>query len=117
MDNNIKLIMTEEAADFDNETLEMFQNFNISAAFCTKDGEELLNRILREEPDVVLMESFMTRLDAIGVMRAVKRQNGKQPLFIVFSSFPLMSLLYHFDRKSQHLFIKKELKNYYRNIM
>ncbi len=87
MDNNIKLIMTEDAADFDNKTLEMFQNFNISAAFCSKDGEELLSRIKREEPDVVLMESFMTRLDAIGVMRASKRQGGKQPLFIVFSSF------------------------------
>lgn len=29
----------------------------------------------------------MTRLDAIGVMRSIKRQKVKQPLFIVFSSF------------------------------
>ena len=33
------------------------------------------------------MDSFMTRLDAIGVMRSIKRQNIKSPLFIVFSSF------------------------------
>ena len=87
MDNSIKMIITEDAAEFDKTALEIFQKFNISAAFCTKDGEELCTRIKHEEPDVVLMESFMTRLDAIGVMRSIKRLNCKQPLFIVFSSF------------------------------
>lgn len=87
MDNSIKMIITEDAAEFDNENLEMFKSYNISIAFCSKDGEELCSRIKQEEPDVVLMESFMTRLDAIGVMRSIKRQNVKQPLFIVFSSF------------------------------
>ena len=87
MDNTIKMMMTENAADYDRQTLDIFQKFDISVAFCSKDGEELCNRIVREEPDVVLMESFMTRLDAIGVMRSIKRQKVKQPLFIVFSSF------------------------------
>lgn len=87
MDNSIKLMITEDAAEFDRENLEKFQNFNISIAFCSKDGEELCSRIYQEQPDVVLMESFMTRLDAIGVMRSIKRQNCKQPLFMVFSSF------------------------------
>ena len=87
MDNSIKMIITEDAAEFDNENLEMFKKYNISIAFCSKDGEELCGRIKQEEPDVVLMESFMTRLDAIGVMRSIKRQKVKQPLFIVFSSF------------------------------
>ena len=87
MDSNIKMMMTENAADFDRQTLEIFQKFNISVAFCSKDGNELCNRILQEQPDVVFMESFMTRLDAIGVMRSIQRQNCKQPMFIVFSSF------------------------------
>lgn len=87
MDNSIKLIITEDAADFDAQKLKIFQDFNISAAFCAKDGEELSSRIRQEEPDVVFMDSFMTRLDAIGVMRNIKRQSLKQPLFIVFSSF------------------------------
>ncbi len=87
MDNSIKMMITEDAAEFDRESLEMFQKFNILPAFCSKDGEELCARIAQEQPDVVLMESFMTRLDAIGVMRSIKRQNISQPLFIVFSSF------------------------------
>ncbi len=50
------------------------ENYNITPAFCSKDGEELLNRIKAEQPDVVLMDSFMTRLDAIGVMRSVEQE-------------------------------------------
>lgn len=87
MDTNIQLITTEDAAEFDRESLERFQNSNISVTFCSKDGEALCTRIASDCPDVVLMEAFMTRLDAIGVMRNIKRQNMKQPLFIVFSPF------------------------------
>lgn len=87
MANNIKLIITEDASEFSQERMKILQNFNISSSFCAKDGEELCTRICQEEPDVVLMDSFMTRLDAIGVIRNIKRQNSKLPIFIVFSSF------------------------------
>lgn len=87
MDNNIKVIITDDATEFSQESLKLLQSFNISASFCTKDGDELLNRIKQDQPDAVLMDSFMTRLDAIGVMRNIKRQNQHPPIFIVFSSF------------------------------
>ena len=87
MANSIKLIITEDAADFSPEALKLFQDFNILPTFCGKDGEELFGRIVSETPDAVVMDAFMTRLDAIGVMRSIKRQNCKQPLFLVFSSF------------------------------
>ena len=87
MDNSFKLIITEEAVEFSQESLQIFQDFNICTAFCVKDGEELCSRIRSEEPDVVFMDAFMTRLDAIGVMRVIKKEKIKKPLFIVFSSF------------------------------
>ena len=87
MDNRQKMIITEEAADFPSENLKRFQDCNISPVFCAKDGEELCSRILSESPDVVVMDAFMTRLDAIGVMRSIKRQSNKAPVFIVFSAF------------------------------
>ena len=87
MDNSIKLIMTEDNAEFSVENLKVFQDFHISPAFCAKDGDELCARIANESPDVIVMDAFMTRTDAIGVIRSIKRQNQKQPLCIVFSSF------------------------------
>lgn len=79
MEKAIKLIITEEASEFSQESNATMENYNITPAFCSKDGEELLNRIKAEQPDVVLMDSFMTRLDAIGVMRSVRRDKLKAP--------------------------------------
>ena len=87
MEDITKIIITEDAVEFSQENMKILQSFNISPAFCSKDGEELCDRIRHEQPDIVFMDSFMTRLDAIGVMRNIKRQNIKSPLFIVFSSF------------------------------
>ncbi len=87
MDNKIKLIITDDPAEFSQENLKLFSNFNISVSFCARDGEELCERIKSDQPEVVLMDSFMTRLDAIGVMHNIKRQNVTIPVFVVFSSF------------------------------
>lgn len=87
MNNNLKLIITEDSTELSQEDFKVLQDFNINAIFCNKNGHELCNKILEEKPDVVLMDSFMAGLDAIGVMRAIKRQNLKAPSFIVFSGF------------------------------
>jgi two-component system response regulator (stage 0 sporulation protein A) len=87
MDNKIKLIITEDSADFTQDDMQTLKEYNITATFCEKDGNELCEKIISEQPDAVFMDSFMTRLDAIGVIRNIKRQNIKAPVFIVFSSF------------------------------
>lgn len=87
MSNNVKLIITEDVTEFSEEQLSTFQEFGISVIFCSKDGEELCEKIKYEQPDAVVMDSFMTRLDAIGVIHSIKHQNTKLPLFIVFSTF------------------------------
>lgn len=87
MDSNLKLIITEDSSEFSQESKKVLQDYNISALFCNNDGNELCDRIIQEKPDIVLMDSFMTRLDAIGVMRSIKRQNIKSPVFIVYSTF------------------------------
>lgn len=87
MDTSIKMIITEDVTEFTPEQLKIFQKFNISVSYCAKDGEELMNRVQSEEPDVILMDSFMTRLDALGVVRNIKRQNHRIPVMIVFSTF------------------------------
>lgn len=56
MEKAIKLIITEEASEFSQESNATMENYNITPAFCSKDGEELLNRIKAEQPDVVLMD-------------------------------------------------------------
>ncbi len=47
MEKAIKLIITEETTEFSQESNATMENYNITPAFCSKDGEELLNRIGR----------------------------------------------------------------------
>jgi len=88
MTEKIKLLMTQDSAENITETQNALAQYDIVTSFCTKDGEELISRILSDMPDVVMMDLFMTRIDSIGVMRAVKRKSPQQlPMFVVYSSF------------------------------
>ena len=86
MENQIKLLITEDKNAFSPEELECFAAENIVVTLCAKDGAELAEQIERRKPDVVVAELFMTRTDAIGVIRAFQDRPEK-PVFIVTSSF------------------------------
>ena len=52
------------------------------------NGEELLKEIKAKEPDVVLLDIIMPKLDGLAVMERVSEDNGikKKPYFIVVSA-------------------------------
>lgn len=84
----MKLLMTQEPTDNMTEIMQSLEQYGFSTAFCMKDGEEVLSRIQNEKPDVVIMDLFMTHIDSIGVMRAIRKQKPeKLPMFVVYSSF------------------------------
>ncbi|MBQ8001047.1 MAG: sporulation transcription factor Spo0A [Ruminococcus sp.] len=88
MDSNIKLLITEEETEFTEENLREFENAGFAPVFCQRDGEEVLRQINTQKPRAVFMDVFMSKLDSIGVMRAVnKASTGEKPLFIISSSF------------------------------
>ena len=88
MTERIKLLMTQEPADNMNETKLTFEKYGIAAGFCMKDGEEIISRVENDCPDVVIMDLFMTHIDSIGVMRAIRKQKPeKLPMFVIYSSF------------------------------
>ena len=84
----MKLLMTQEPTDNMTEITQTLAQYGFSTAFCMKDGEEVISRIQSEKPDVVIMDLFMTHIDSIGVMRAIRKQKpDKLPMFVVYSSF------------------------------
>lgn len=87
MNEPIKLLITEDKSSFSEDEIKIFESYNISPAFCSRDGEELLLKINDEKPDAVIMDLFMTRLDALGVMREIKKKEIVKPLIIVSASF------------------------------
>ncbi len=88
MTERMKLLMTQEPTDNMTEIMQTLAPYGFSTAFCLKDGEEVISRIQSEKPDVVIMDLFMTHIDSIGVMRAIRKQKPeKLPMFVVYSSF------------------------------
>lgn len=88
MTERIKLLMTQDNADNMNEAKTTLEDHGMDVSFCMKDGEEVIARVLADKPDVVIMDLFMTHIDSIGVMRAVRKQKPeKPPMFVVYSSF------------------------------
>ena len=88
MTERIKLLMTQDSAENIVETKNTLEKYGIAVSFCPRDGKDVIARIAAEAPDVVIMDLFMTRIDSIGVMRAIKRTKPeKPPMFVVYSSF------------------------------
>ena len=88
MTERIRLLMTQDNADNITDAKTTLEKYGLDVSFCMKDGEEVIARTLSDRPDVVIMDLFMTHIDSIGVMRAIKKQNPeKPPMFVVYSSF------------------------------
>ncbi len=87
MNDELKVLITEDKNLLSDEDIKTFEKYNISPVFCTKDGEKLLLKIIDESPAAVIMDLFMTRIDALGVMRELKKKDIDLPLLIVSASF------------------------------
>lgn len=85
MDKKIKLLIAEEYSEFSDNCGDIFVKNNIHPIFCPKNGAELINLIKQENPDVVIMDMFMSKIDGIGVLRNFK-DNSNKPVFIISSS-------------------------------
>lgn len=88
MENKIKLLVSEESTAFTAEEIGCFESQGIDVSFCRKDGYTVLEEIEKQKPDAVIVDMFMTRVDAIGVLKSFdSTKSASNPLFIVASSF------------------------------
>ena len=85
MKNNAKILITAKETDYPADTSRLFEEKGFVAAFCEKNGQQVLENIDTFCPDVVLMDMFMVGLDGIGVMNTIKKRGGTQPVFIIMS--------------------------------
>lgn len=93
MKNQISIIITEEISDVSREDLEIMSDYNMVPSYCGKDGAELMEKVQTIQPDIILMDMFMTRMDGVGVLRALNRQQlSKKPIVFVYSTFDSLFL-------------------------
>ena len=88
MKSKLRILISEEKEEFCAGKPGLAERYGIEARFCSKDGAIVMEEINSFCPDVVLMDMFMSSIDAIGVMRRVKalRRPGT-PVFVLVSGY------------------------------
>ncbi len=88
MQNRLKLMASEDCTTFDRESVDMFNRYSIDLSFLPKDGFKIIEIIESSSPDVVVMDLFLPRIDAIGIITTIhKNRRIEMPKFIVISNF------------------------------
>ena len=87
MENHVKMLITEQAAEFHREDAKIFCDYGFELQYCPKDGVKVINAIHEARPDIVLIDLFMPSMDGISVISSIMEEPGKHPMFIVLSNF------------------------------
>lgn len=88
MEKLIKVLITQDCDEFDKHLKETFKKYSLDVFFSPKDGINTTELIKKFSPDVVVIDMFMPKIDALGVISSVLQSSQvKTPLFIVTSEF------------------------------
>ncbi|MBQ2751474.1 MAG: response regulator, partial [Oscillospiraceae bacterium] len=68
-----KVLIADENKEFCAQAAALLHGQGYEAVFVERDGVKVVEAIKQYRPEIVVMDVFMSRLDAIGVMKAVKK--------------------------------------------
>ncbi len=88
MKDQFKILITEKEEQFESERPELFKERGFIPEFCAKDGINVMEKIKEFQPDIVLMDMFMSNIDGVGVIRQVRKEsNSVRPVFVLISCY------------------------------
>lgn len=88
MDKKIKVLLADNSENFGMPCAAHMRTHGLEVEVTEKDGKRLAESIALKKPDVVIMDFFLPRLDAIGVMQTVRSLKLPYiPQFMIMSSF------------------------------
>ncbi|MBQ3065338.1 MAG: sporulation transcription factor Spo0A [Clostridia bacterium] len=81
----MKLMIADYAAETRMLFKENMMRFGADSVEEAQNGEEAIQMIMREDPDVAVLDAWLPKVDGLQVMRTVRRMGGKyltRPIFI-----------------------------------
>lgn len=85
MGNNLKVLLTGEGSEFGRNCANVLRTYGCDVSLIPKDGSVVISKISSSDVDVVVMDAFMSNLDALGVINEIVDGENK-PLIMVMSS-------------------------------
>lgn len=83
MDKKIKILISDNSLESCSDCVKMLEQNNFSVFSDIKDGDELLESILKIKPHIVLCNAFMEKYDMLNVVEHSKENLGNNsPIFV-----------------------------------
>lgn len=88
MARKISVLLADNSEYFAVPCANVMKSRGLDVTMTEKDGRAVLDALERYQPDVVIMDFFLPRMDAIGVLRSMVGLNlPKRPLVMLMSGF------------------------------
>lgn len=86
MEKQIKVILAEEGTKQGEKCASDLRESGFEVVLVPKDGTEVLSRLEKMSADVLIMDTFMPRMDGIGVLKELQRRKpAKRPAVFMIS--------------------------------
>ena len=86
MHKKFKIVLTDDGTEFTGNCTSALRGAGFEVTVAPKDGMETLNLVEKLEPDVLVMDSFLSRIDALGVLEGVRKRGLRKPVTMVLSA-------------------------------
>lgn len=86
MPKKFKIVLTDDGTEFTGNCTSALRGAGFEVTVAPKDGMETLNLVEKLEPDVLVMDSFLSRTDALGVLEGIRRRGLRKPVTMVLSA-------------------------------
>lgn len=87
MEKEIKIIISADSGDWTRDVIEKMALKNLNIELTPRNGSLLLEKIRAFNPDIVIMELYMSGIDGIGVMNAMRNSGGHPPMFVITAAY------------------------------
>ena len=95
MANKIRIMITKEDKEFERQCEKNLSKSDFEVIFVEKDGSKILEQVYKYKPDMLLLDVFMQKIDALGVLAEMKKA-GIRPMihgFIISALVVVVALL------------------------
>ena len=86
MNNKFKVLLSDDGTEFTGNCTGALRSAGYEVTVLQKDGAEILNMVEKWTPDVLVMDCFLSRIDALGVLDGIRKKGLKKPVILILSS-------------------------------
>ena len=82
----IRVMIADAGYEMLGRQLEAYNGERFDIVCCTADGNEVYDQVLQAQPDVLLMDVFITNVDGLEVLEQLRENQSLVDLKIIFLS-------------------------------